>query len=305
MVLRKTLRRRCGHARILLALVFAGLLPPSATGQQTKLEVLHIGSSGTFTGASKGNKEKEALETLKAFIKDETGLDNDIQRQPDWRELADRMAKGQLQLGVFQGYEFAWALDGRPGLKPLALAVNVYRYPTVYIVVKKDNPAKDFAGIQGQSLSVPATGEGILNLFVERQSQAQGKKLDAFFAKVTAPENVEEALDDVVDGVVQATVIDRAALEAFKRRKPARFSQLRPVVQSQPFPPPVVAYYDKQLDEATLQRFQQGLLNASKKERGQTMLTLFHLTNFEPVPPDFGEVLAKTRKAYPPAPPTK
>jgi len=287
----------------ILACVLGGVLAfpeGRALGQQAKLEVLRIGSSGSFTGATKTDKEQAALDTLKAFIKEETGLDNEIQRQKDWRQLADKMAKGQLPLGVFQGYEFAWAQEGHPDLKPLALAVNVYRYPKVYMVVKKDNPAKDFAGLQGQSLSVPANGQGILRLFVDRQSQAAGKTLETFFSKVTAPPNVEDALDDVVDGVTQATVTDRAALEAFKRRKPGRFKQLRPVAESQPFPPPVVAYYEKQLDEATLQRFQQGLLNASNKERGQTMLTLFHLTNFEDVPPDFAQVLAATRKAYPP-----
>jgi len=282
---------------------FAALLAIPAGrifGQQPKLEILRIGSSDSFTGSTKADKEKAALNTLKAFIKEETGLDNEIQRQKGWRQLADKMAKGQLQLGVFQGYELAWAQEGHPKLKPLALAVNVYPYPTVYVLVKKDNPAKDFAGLQGQTLSVPANGEGILRLFVEEQTQKAGKTLDTFFSKITAPENVEDALDDVVDGVTQATVADKAVLEAFKSRKPGRFKQLRSVAESKPLPPPVVAYYDKQLDDATLQHFKQGLLNASQKERGQTMLTLFHLTSFIDVPPDFAQVLAATRKAYPP-----
>ena len=33
---------------------------------------------------------------------------------------------------------------------------------------------------------------------------------------------------------------------------------------------------------------------------GQTMLTLFKLTGFEPPPADFDKVLAETRKTYPP-----
>jgi ABC-type phosphate/phosphonate transport system substrate-binding protein len=136
-------------------------------------------------------------------------------------------------------------------------------------------------------------------LFVERQAQAAGKKLDAFFSKVATKENAEDALDDVVDGVIQATVVDRAALEAYKRRKPGRFKQLKPAAESKPFPPVVVAYYGTNLDDATLRRFRDGLLGAAKKERGQMMLTLFRLTGFEPVPDDFGKVLAETRKNYP------
>ena len=294
--------REFGHlAWIVLTLAAAlGIRGGIASAQQAKLNVLHIGSSGSMTG--KQEKEKGALDTLKAFIKEETGLDNEIERQKDWRELADKLAKGQLQIGVFQGNEFAWADEGNGKLKPLALAVNIYRYPVVYVIVKKDNAAKDFAGLKGQTLSIPAIGEGILHLYVERQSQALGSNLQAFFSKTSDPDNVEDALDDVVDGKTQATVVDRAALEAFKRRKPARFNQLKPVAQSQPFPPPVVAYCEKLLDDATLQRFKEGLLNASQKERGQTLLTLFHLTNFETVPPDFEQVLAATRKAYPPPP---
>src|SRR5207244_6848780 len=58
--------------------------------------------------------------------------------------------------------------------------------------------------------------------------------LKTFFPKITSPENTEDALDDVVDGVVQAAVVDRAGLEAYKRRKPGRFNRLKEVARSQP-----------------------------------------------------------------------
>jgi ABC-type phosphate/phosphonate transport system substrate-binding protein len=295
--------RGCGRQTGILIALASGLALSAvpSSGQQAKLAMLHIGASGSMTG--KKDKEKGAMLTLKAFIKDETGLDNEITTEKSWRDVVTGMAKGNLQIGVFQGYEFAWAAETDPKLKPLAIAVNIHRYPVVYIIVNKNDPAKDFAGLKGQSISIPAIGEGILQLFTERQCQAAGSDLQGFFSKVTTPENVEDALDDVVDGTTQATVVDQAALEAFKNRKPARFNKLKPAAKSQPFPPPVVAYYENQLDDATLQRFKQGLLGASQKETGQTLLTLFHLTNFEAVPSDFDQVLAATRKAYPPSPP--
>jgi len=270
------------------------------TGQQGKLKMLRIGSSGSLTdGDMSAKKEKAALATLESFIKDETGLDATILRQKSWNELTDKLAKGQLELGVFQGYEFAWAQEKAPALKPLAVAVNVYRYPTVYVVARKNDAAKGFAGLQGQPLGLPATGQGYLQLFVERQAEAQGKKLEAFFPKIKSYENVEDALDDVVDGVVKATVSDRAGVEAYKRRKPGRFRQLKEVAQSPPFPPTVVAYYDSNIDDATLRRFRDGLLKAKQTEKGQTMLTFFRLTGFEEVPSDFERVLAATRKSFP------
>ena len=103
-----------------------------------------------------------------------------------------------------------------------------------------------------------------------------------------------------MEGKVQAVGADRAALEAYKRRKPGRFNQLKQVAQSQRFPPGIVAYQEGVLDQATLQRFRDDLLRASRTERGQTLLTLFKLTGFEAVPPDLNSVLAQTRKAYPP-----
>jgi ABC-type phosphate/phosphonate transport system substrate-binding protein len=265
---------------------------------QAKIDVLRIGNSGTL--GAEGGDEKGSEETLKDFIKTETGLNNEIIRQKDWRELADKMASGQLHLGVFQGYEFAWAQEKHPGLQSLALAVNVYRYPVAYVVARKDNKATDFAGLQGQSLALPGGSLGYLQLFVERKCQASGKDLKTFFAKVTTPENLEDALDDVVDGTIQAAAVHRPALDSFKRRKPARFNRLKEIVHSQPFPPVLVAYYEKVLDQDTLRRFRDGLLNANRKEKGRELLTLFRLTGFEAVPDDFSRVVAETRKAYPP-----
>jgi ABC-type phosphate/phosphonate transport system substrate-binding protein len=274
----------------------------SSQAHQRKDEVLRIGSSGSMTSSTSNVKEEDALETLRTFLKEETGMDNKIVREKNWQEVIDKLVKKELQIGVFQGYEFAWAQDKVPTLKPLMLAVQVHRYPTAFVVVQRDNKATDFAGLEGQSIAIPATSVGFPQLFLEREALAKGKKLEAFFSKITRPEEPEDAIDDVVDGVVQSCVVDQSLLEHYKRRKPGRFARLKQVAQSQPFPPPVVAYKDKDLDEATLDRFRNGLIKASTKERGQRMLNMFHLTGFETIPDDFAKVLAETRKKYPALP---
>jgi ABC-type phosphate/phosphonate transport system substrate-binding protein len=289
--------------RALIVTALLGIPAILAHARPDKVDVLRIGTSGNLSQAKDAAKEKGNLATLQNFIKDETTFDNEIVRQKDWRELADKMAKGQLHVGVFQGYEFAWAKEQYPDLKPLALAVNLYRYPVVYVVTNRDNAAKDFAGLQGQSLALPDTSPPYLRLFVEKESKATGKELKDFFSKITSEQSVEDALDDVVDGKVQAVAVDRAALEAYKQRKPGRFAKLKEVAKSEPLPPVVIAYYDKVLDDATLKRFRVGLLGAAKKEKGKTILTLFHLTGFDAVPDDFDKVLTETRKAYPPPKP--
>src|SRR5262249_17616881 len=135
---------------VLLACALGACLAvPGNRADGQKAKTLRIGNSGTLTSTTDNSKEKGALDSLKDFIKSETGMDNEIVRQKDWRELADKMSKKELDIGVFQGYEFAWAQEKHAGLKPLALAVNVHRYPVAYVVTKADNKAADFAGLQG------------------------------------------------------------------------------------------------------------------------------------------------------------
>jgi hypothetical protein len=54
------------------------------------------------------------------------------------------------------------------------------------------------------------------------------------------------------------------------------------------------------LDEATLQRFREGMVNANKEVMARQMLTLWKLTGFEPVPEDYDAVLTNIIKPYPP-----
>ncbi len=283
----------------MLSLLAAAVFSSAVSYGQSDKGVLRIGSTGTLTGNADSSREKAGIDVLRDFIKEQTGMSNEIQGQQGWNVLADKLAKGQLQVGVFQGYEYAWAQEKVPQLKPLALGVNSERYPIACVVVKRDNAAKTFADLKGQTLTMPATTQGYLKLFVDRQIELCKQKTDAFFAKITRTPDVEDALDDIVDGKGQAIVVDQSTLQAYKRSKPGRFNQLREVAHSQPFPPIVVAYCGNFLDQPTIARFKNGLLGAAQKEKGETLLTLSHLTGFDNVPPDFDQVLAETRKSYP------
>jgi ABC-type phosphate/phosphonate transport system substrate-binding protein len=285
--------------RALAVLALLALPVAAVRSQPAQGGTLSIGTSGSLSGATSKAQETAALVTLQDFIHSETRMDDKIVQQKDWQQLAEKLKKGQVQIGVFQGYEFAWAQAMYPDLKPLALAVNVYTYPTAYVVTRKDGPARDFAGLQGQTLDVSAGPDRYVRLFVATEAEAQGKTADQFFSKVRSSATLETALDDLVDGKVQAVAASRAGLEAYKRRKPGRFAQLKPVARSQPFPPTVVAFYDGQLDTGTLDRFRDGLLHAGRTDRGQTLLTLFKLTEFELPPADLNQVLARTREQEP------
>jgi hypothetical protein len=201
----RTCENRVKGAYLAIALVTTLLQPPTAAcAQSAKLDVLRIGASGTLTGNSDSAQEKAGVEILHSFIKEQTGLTNETVGRLQWQELGDKMSRVQFHLAVFQGYEFAWAQERFPRLKPLAVAVNIDIYPVACVLVSESSPVKGFASLRGRSLAVPTTSQGLLRLFIERQSQGQGKKPEAFFSKIVPSDNVEDALDDVVDGVVQA-----------------------------------------------------------------------------------------------------
>jgi ABC-type phosphate/phosphonate transport system substrate-binding protein len=292
---------QAAHLRpALLVAALPAILCSLAGAQPPRIDVLRIAATGTLTGNPDDPREKAGVKTLRQFIKDETGFENEVSREKDWQVLADQLKKGTLQVGVFQGFEYAWAQERHPELKALAIAINFERYPVAHVLMQRDTTATEFSALKGQSLCLAAGSQPCLRLYLDRQCAAVGKKAEDFFSKVTSADNVEDALDDVVDGKVQATLIDGAALDAYKQRKPGRFKRLKDVVQSSPFPPIVVAYSGSALDDATIARFKAGLLGAAKKETGEMLLTLSRLTGFENLPDDFSKVLAETRKAFPP-----
>ena len=90
---------------------FLALPGAGGRGQQPRVAVLRIGTCSTMTGDAESPREKAAAKTLRGFIKDETGLNNEVLRRDNWQEVADELARGRLHLALFQGYEFAWAQE--------------------------------------------------------------------------------------------------------------------------------------------------------------------------------------------------
>jgi ABC-type phosphate/phosphonate transport system substrate-binding protein len=263
-------------------------------------DMLKIGTTGKLAEGTSGGDEQGALETLHKFVQSETGFDNEMVVQNGWEDLAKQLSEGEVQVGVFPGYEYAAATAKYPKLRVLALAANgpqPYRY--AYLITRKDAKFKSFDDLKGQTLEIPKAAHGYQDVYLEAQAKKAGAKMKSFFGKITYSDNAEDAADDVVDGTAHAACIDRAALEAYKRRKPGRFGQLKQIGKSEIMPPTVIACYDDKLPAATQKRFTSGLLNANQKEKGRTLMAYFKMTAFVKPPEDFERVLAETRKNYP------
>jgi ABC-type phosphate/phosphonate transport system substrate-binding protein len=218
----------------------------------------------------------------------------------DADNLGQQLIDNKLQLGVFHGIEFAWARQKYPELRPLCIAINQVRHLQAYLVVRTDCPVCSFGDLRDKCLALPNQTREHCYLFVHRQCQGCTEDPNKFFAKIATPPNVEEALDDVVDGVVQAAVVDGVSLDCYKRRKPGRSAKLRAAQTSEIFPAAVVAYRPGMLDEATLKKFRDGMISVNRTIMGRQMLTLWKLTGFEDVPADYDKTLIDIVKAYPP-----
>jgi ABC-type phosphate/phosphonate transport system substrate-binding protein len=296
--------KRCGIAGLRGLVLAVGIgtavVAAGSAEEISKPKTVRIGLVGSLFRDIPEPMARALMEPFGALMQSQTGLSGELVQVPGPDALGRQLARGQVELGVFHGFEFAWARTTNPGLRPLMIAVNQQRHLRAYVVVGSASGISTLADLRGKGLALPHGTREHCRLFLDRRCEACGPTPERFFSRLTTPANLEDALDDVVDNLVQATVVDGVALESFKRRKPARFARLKVIQESEVFPAAVVAYQPGTLDEATLERFRSGLVNARKTALGRQLLTLWKLTGFEPVPNDYEQTLAAIAKAYPP-----
>ena len=238
---------------------------------------------------------------FQALMYEQTGMNSDLAPPTDAYDLGKKLANHQVELGVFQGFEFAWVREKYPELKPLVIAVNKHRHRKAHLLVREDYPAAGLAGLKGKELAIPTRSRDHCRLFVERACRECSSSTGEFFSKVNERLNVEDALDRLVDDELQAVVVDDVALECYQSRKPGRFSQLKDLCHSEWFPDTIVAYTPGVFDKTNLDRLRRGLMTADKCAIGRQLLTLWLMTAFENLPEDFDKMLADISKAYPSA----
>jgi ABC-type phosphate/phosphonate transport system substrate-binding protein len=238
------------------------------------------------------------LQPIRALVDAQTGLESQLSVANDADELGSRLVDGKVEFGVFYGHEFAWARQKYPELKPLVVTVAPQALKA-YLVVRTDSRAQCCADLEGTTCAVCRQIRPYCRLFLEHCCKECGRSPQSFFAKITNPVSIEQALAAVVEGQTQATVVDAFLLEWYRNRRPEDFAQLKTIQQSDTFPAGVIAYVPGTVDEARLARFRDGLLNAHKNPRGEAVLTLCQIKRFDPVPPDYDQQLAAVVKAYP------
>jgi ABC-type phosphate/phosphonate transport system substrate-binding protein len=236
-----------------------------------------------------------------SLVETQTGMKSELLLVPSADEMRQQLDAGKLQFGVFHGFEFAWMKLKQPALQPLMIAAPQYRPLRVYLVVHSTNPAAGLADLKGKTLALPNGTREHTQLFLTRSCEALGQPPESFFGQITTPKTAEDALHDVADNkTVQAAVVDVAGLQCFKERNPGRFKRLKVIVTSEVFPESVVAYREGSMDGDVVRRFRDGMGNANSTPLGRQLLSLWTMTGFEPIPPDYWQRLDHIVRTYPP-----
>ena len=272
----------------------------AAENEAAPVAVVRIGMVSTLFRDTPESLVTAMMQPFGALMEAQTGLPGKLIPGGDAVHLGKLLTEDQVHLGVFHGVEFGWARQKYAELRPLMIAVNQQRNLHAMVVVRADAGVEDWSQLAGKTLALPARSREHCRLFLERRCRAPGGSPQDFFGRITHPSSCEEAIDDVVDNVVQAAVVDAIGVDSYRRRKPGRFAKLKVLERSETFPAAVVAYHPGALDEATLRRFREGMLNAGNAALGRQFMTLWKLTAFEPIPADYDQLLTSIVKTYPP-----
>lgn len=286
----------------LLALGCAGLcLAGLAAAEETApARTVRIGLSGTLfrdvPEAIIGAMSRPFNQAMSA----EVGIAGELVKAGDGYDLAGRLMDNREQLGIFTGFEFAWAKQKYPDLKPLAVAVAGKEPPHAVVVVPAGSAVKEWADLKGKCLSHPRAIRPHVQLYLDRQIQLLETRKNDFFRKVVVNPESTEVIDDVAEGVAEAGLVDNVTWDWYCKNKPKRTAKLRVALQSEKFPATVVAYYPGNLDDKTAKLLRKGMLNAHENATGKQLMSLWKMTGFEEVPKDFEQSLKEIAKAYPP-----
>ena len=259
-------------------------------------EVIKIGIVESLIKDLTPGKQKLLQTEFPDLVKDFTGINSTLIQGGDPFSAGKKVAAGEWHLGVFQGVEFAWAQSKDKKLQPLTVAVNKQKSIHALLVASKDSKINGFEDLKGKEVHVLMAREHC-RLFAEKGA---GGKAEQFFGKLLPTNNTEEALDDILRGKVQASIVDNSALDSYEELQPGRFKRLKVVAKSESFPPAVIAHYQGVLSQPLLNKFRDGMLEANQTEKGRDAMANFRIASFEAVPADYQRQLDDILKAYPP-----
>jgi ABC-type phosphate/phosphonate transport system substrate-binding protein len=279
----------------ILPLLWVGLTPAADDKPVVKIGMLKSVFRETSQAATTASSS-----AFSGLVYSQTGMKGELVIVDTFEDMRQKLMDGELQLGAFHGFEFAWMKLKEPQLQPLMLAATNPNSLKTVVVVKADNQASDVGALQGKTMAIPNGTREHGRLYIARQCRRNGLTVEQHFAETPITKTVEDALDDVVEGKTTAAVADMASLQTYERRKSGRFAQLKILQSSDQFPASVIAYRQGGLDLVALERFRHGMSTAHQSAFGSRLMSLMKINAFEPIPANYDQIQADIIKAYPP-----
>jgi ABC-type phosphate/phosphonate transport system substrate-binding protein len=227
----------------------------------------------------------------------QTGYGGDVEIVDDPLALAEKLKDKKLQIGVFHGFEFAWARQKCDQLVPLIVTMPPGGKVQAVVVVHRSNPAKTLADLKDDGVVIPRGAKAHSLAFLDKVRGG----LDDAAAKPTPKVTLtpEEVLTMVAAGEVKAALVDVCALDGYSTLQPGASKALKVLHQSETVPPAVVCYCKGSLSDADAARIRSGLASATKTASGKMLMTLWNLKGFEEPPANYQSSLDAILKEYP------
>jgi ABC-type phosphate/phosphonate transport system substrate-binding protein len=227
----------------------------------------------------------------------QTGFSGDVEIVDDPMTLTEKLKDKKLQLGVFHGFEFAWAKQKCDDLVPLVITMPPGGKVQGVVVVHRDSKYKTLADLKGDSIVIPRGAKAHTLAFIEkaRTGFADDVATPKFQVKLTP----EDVLNNVSSGDDKAALMDIGAMEGYRSLQPGAFKTLRVLEASEEFPPAVVAYRKGTLTDAEVEQIRKGLSGAAKTPSGKMLMTLWNLKGFTVADEAYTKSTDDILKAYP------
>lgn len=286
-----------------LAAAFAVLTTPPLDAQPAAAGPVRIGMIRTLFRDTPEGVILTLTRPLRGLMEAQTGMQGEWKVVRDAATAAKLLASGQMQIAVLHSFEYGWARQANPKIRPLAVASRLAKDNRFAVVVRQDGPVKATGDLKGTRVAIPLGSKEPALLFLEVKCCAASTCEEHFKETVSALDPAE-ALGLVVDRDAEAALVDKPALDAYLKAKPKHADVLKVLAVSEEFPTGVLVYQEGSLTDDALRRFRDGLFGAATTAKGKELLKMMKLGGFDPVPANYDAEVEELLKTYP-APATR
>lgn len=284
------------YALLAAVLAFAATLTTVSADDNPTVNIGIIDS--VFVGADVDKEEKNMMAEMQPFtdlIEKRTKLNGQFRVIRGVPAMIKGFQDKKIQIAVMHSWEYGWLHEKVENCRPLMVAVQDTLTLKAEVLVRQDNAAKSLTDLKGQKMSVPQRPQAHALFYVER---TVGQSMDKFFQKQEV-RNTDDAIEAVIDGAAQVTVVGNAALDVYRERKPGRFKRLRVLEESPAIAPTVIVYNIFEANDEVIKNFRESLFSADQTAEGKQTLNLWRISGFQDVPRDFDSQVADLIKRYP------